>query len=100
MKFALLCSALPHGREQMNSLPKLLVNELKLCNLTHSGIDFLQQMGLVESSNMWKSNRDYLAEVAKGRLLSTFKSQPFVLLLDKLDKQLAGRPLIYIKFSK
>ena len=84
-------SQLVSSVNQKNSLVQKLVSlKLKLSSITNSGLDFLNDLGITQSSRSLQRDHDYLASLNSDYLVEELKGKSFNYLVDNLDKMIDG----------
>ena len=73
-----------------SALQKLVALKLKLFNITNSGLDFLSDLGVTQSSRSWQLDSDFLASISRDHLIKELKNNSFSYLVDNLDKIIDG----------
>jgi hypothetical protein len=90
-KIIFLISQMLANLNQKNSLmQKLVALKLKLAGVTNSGLDFLADLGITQSSRSLQKDHDYLASLSQDHLVEELKNKRFNFLVDNLDKMLDG----------
>ena len=73
-----------------SAIQKLIALKLKLCSITSSGLDFLKDLGITQSSRSWQKDCDYLAGIDKEYLVQELRDSSYSFLVDNLDKVIDG----------
>ena len=73
-----------------SALQKLVALKLKLSGITNSGLDFLSDLGITQSSRSWQKDCDFLASISRDYLIEELKKCSFSFLVDNLDKIIDG----------
>ena len=64
--------------------------KLKLFNITNAGLNFLNDLGVTQSSRSWQKDCDFLASLSKDYIIEQLKKRSFHFLVDNLDKVIDG----------
>ena len=90
-KIVQLISQLASCLNQKDSaLQKLVALKLKLFSITNSGLDFLNDIGLTQSSRSWQKDCDFLASINRDYIVEELQTKSFSFLVDNLDKVIEG----------
>ena len=86
-----LASQLTSCLNQKNSsLQKLISLKLKLSSITNSGLDFLHDVGVTQSSRSLQRDQEYLASISRDCIIEELRDTSFSFLVDNLDKVVNG----------
>ena len=78
------------GERSLSTFPKILGLELKLCGLTHFGLDVMGELGFTQTSRMWRNDSEFLASVSMETLVRSLSLCPFCMCVDNVDKLCTG----------
>ena len=76
--------------QKNSSLQKLISLKLKLSSITNSGLDFLHDVGITQSSRSLQRDNEYLASISKDSIIEELRDKSFSYLVDNLDKVVNG----------